>query len=78
MFVPRVGIFLRFGRCVSAPVIVLQVDSIHHGIGGGGEPGHSPSGLETNVVAGVGFSPPRSVNLPFCHLGLLKGRFSSL
>ena len=33
MFVPRVGIFLRFGRCVSAPVIVLQVDSIHHGIG---------------------------------------------
>ena len=31
-----------------------------------------------SVVAGVGFSPPRSVNLPFCHLGLLKGRFSSL
>ena len=31
-----------------------------------------------SVQTGVGFSPPRSVNLPFCHLGLLKGRFSSL
>ena len=34
--------------------------------------------VSCSVVAGVGFSPPRSVNLPFCHLGLLKGRFSSL
>ena len=31
-----------------------------------------------SVVAEVGFSPPRSVNRPFFHLGLLKGRFSSL
>ena len=31
-----------------------------------------------SVQTGVGFSPPRSDNLPFCHLGLLKGRFSSL
>ena len=31
-----------------------------------------------SVQTGVGFSPPRSVNLPFFHLGLLKGRFSSL
>ena len=30
--------------------------------------------IVTSVVVGVGFSPPRSVNLPFCHLGLLKGR----
>ena len=29
----------------------------------------------TSVQTGVGFSPPRSVNLPFFHLGLLKGRF---
>ena len=36
------------------------------------------SGLSCSVVAGVGFSPPRSGNLPFCHLGLLKGRVSSL
>ena len=33
---------------------------------------------QVSVQTGVGFSPPRSVNLPFCHLGLLKGRFSSL
>merc|ERR1712061_116417 len=33
------------------------------------------SGLNNNsVVAEVGFSPPRSVNRPFFHLGLLKGR----
>ena len=31
-----------------------------------------------SVQTGVGFSPLRSVNLPFCHLGLAKGRFSSL
>ena len=35
-------------------------------------------GGHCSVQTGVGFSPPRSVNLPFCHLGLLKGRFSSL
>ena len=42
----------------------------------GGEP-NSELG-STSVQTEVGFSPPRSVNLPFCHLGLLKGRFSSL
>ena len=31
-----------------------------------------------SVVAGGGFSPPRSVNLPFCYLGLAKGRLSSV
>ena len=30
-----------------------------------------------SVQTGVGFSPLRLVNLPFCHLGLAKGRFSS-
>ena len=29
-------------------------------------------------MAEVGFSPPRSVNRPFCYLGILKGRFSSI
>ena len=30
------------------------------------------------LQTGVGFSPPRLVNLPFCYLGLAKGRLSSV
>ena len=32
----------------------------------------------TSVQTGVGYSPPRSVNRPFCYLGMLKGRLSSI
>ena len=52
-------------------------------LGGGSSSGAPPPGGHTrkgttSVQTGVGFSPPRSVNLPFCHVGLLKVRFSSL